>query len=273
MAVFGCVLVGTGALLGACGTEELVYGTTVSTGGEAVVLTIEQALAAKPGQAIKVQGAIVATGTGADAQVVLASVLLESYPPQAGGATLPVKGLDLESLVGLSSTADRPELTQVTWSDYWLTLEGMVVDGVLEVQKAPRVVEATGSGMRVRFSPLSEPLVAGGNVWWAFDIKNIEAMPLDLVFPTGQKGEVILAQSGVEKYRWSADKAFTEAVETAAMEPAKVYSFVLNDTVRVVPGEYELTAKVTASVGPAGGPGSPGSGVPLPQIKATITVK
>jgi hypothetical protein len=273
MAVFGCVLIGAGALLGACGTEELVYGTTVSTGGEPLVLTIEQALVAKPGQAIKVQGAIVAIGTGADAQVVLASVLLESYPPQAGGATLPVRGLDLESLVGLSSTADHPELAQVTWSDYWLTLEGSMVDGVLTVWKPPRVVEATGSGMRVRFSPVSDPLVTGGNVWWAFDIKNIEAMPLDLVFSSGQKAEVILAQSGVEKYRWSADKAFTEAIEAVAMEPGRVYSFVLNDTMRVVPGEYEVTAKVAASVGPAGGPASPGSGIPLPEIKTTVTVK
>jgi hypothetical protein len=259
--------------MGACGAQAPGDGTTTPTAGERTVLTPEQAPAAKPGQVVNVQGTIVATGTGADAQVVLASVLLESYPPQAGGATLPVKGLDLESLVGLSSTADRPELAQVTWSDYRLTLEGVVDDGVLDVQKGPRVVEATGSGMRVRFSPVSEPLVAGGNVWWALDIKNAGATPLDLIFISGQRGEVILAQSGVEKYRWSDDKAFTEAIETVVMEPEKVYSFVLNDTARVAPGEYELTATVTASVESAGGPGSPGSGIPLPEIKTTVTVK
>lgn len=98
-------------------------------------------------------------------------------------------------------------------------------------------------------------------------------MPLDLIFSSGQRGEVVLAQSGVEKYRWSADKAFTEAIETVALEPAKAYPFVLNDTARVVPGEYELTATVAASVGPAGGFGRPGSGIPLPEIKTTITVK
>lgn len=284
--IVGCALIVAGALLGACGTEEPGYGTTASTGGgpgttyggssgttEPAVLTIEQALAAKPGRVIRVQGAIVATGTGADTKVVFASVLLESYPPQAGGATLPVKGLDLESLVGLSSTVDQPELSQVTWSDYWLTLEGTMVDGVLNVQKGPRVVEATGSGMRVRFSPVSEAIVADQNVWWAFDVKNLEAMPLELIFSSGQRGEVVLAQSGVEKYRWSADKAFTEAIETVALEPAKAYPFVLNDTARVVPGEYELTATVAASVGPAGGFGRPGSGIPLPEIKTTITVK
>jgi hypothetical protein len=57
------------------------------------------------------------------------------------------------------------------------------------------------------------------------------------------------------------------------MEPSKVLSFVLNDTARVVPGEYELTATVAASVAPEGGPGGPGSGIPLPEIKTTITVK
>ena len=86
-------------------------GSTEPGGGAEEVLTIEQALAAEPGETIKVSGAIVATGSGTDADIVLTSVLLESYPPQAGGAILPVTGLDLESLVGLNSTIDQPDLS------------------------------------------------------------------------------------------------------------------------------------------------------------------
>ena len=225
------------------------------------------------GGSIRVSGAVVATG----GHVILASVLRESYPPQAGGATLPVTGLNLDALVGLNSTSDRPDLAQATWSDYWVVLEGVVAGGVLEVQKTPRVIESASTEKRVRFSPVSEPLVAGEALWWAFDVKNTEAIPLDLIFSSGQRGEVVLTQSGVEKYRWSAGKAFTEAIQSVPLEPGKALTVVLNDTARVAPGEYELTARVTASVGPAGGPdtpgsGTPGSGIPLPELKTTITV-
>jgi len=257
-----CLLVVAPFALAGCGTAE-------PGDGDGPMLTIEQALVAGAGKLIKVQGAVVASGT----EVVLASVLRESYPPQAGGAILPVKGLDLESLVGLTSTADQPELAQVTWSDYWVVLEGVVTDGVLQVRKTPRVIEISSAGMRVRFSPVSEPLAAGETLWWAFDVKNTEAMPLDLMFSSGQRGEVVLSQNGVEQYRWSADRAFTEAIETVALDPGKGLSVVLNDTARVTPGEYEVTATITASVGPAGGPGSPGSEIPLAELKTVVTVR
>jgi hypothetical protein len=244
-------------------------GTAEPGKGDGAVVTIEQALATGPGKLVKVKGAVIAT----EGRVVLASVLLESYPPQAGGPTLPVKGLDLDSLVGLSSTADQPDLAQVTWSDYWVVLEGVIEDGMLAVRKTPRVIETTSAGVRVRFSPVSEPLVAGESLWWAFDIENTGTTPLDVIFSSGQKGEVVLTQDGVEKYRWSAGKAFTEAIETVALQPGKVLSASLNDTARVAPGEYELTAVVTAAVGPVGGPGSPGSAIPLPELETAITVR
>ena len=55
----------------------------------AVAVSIEQALASESGRAVRVSGHVVAT----DDVVVLASALLESYPPQAGGAVLPVRGI------------------------------------------------------------------------------------------------------------------------------------------------------------------------------------
>ena len=250
-----CLLMIAPVAFSGCGAAGL------SDGG-AEVLTIEQALA-DPGRLIRVQGTVVSTGTG----VTLASMLLESYPPQAGGATLPVTGLDLESLVGLSSTAGQPDLAQATWSDYWVVLEGIINDGALEVEKTPRVVEATSAEARVRFSPVTEPLVAGDQVWWAFDVKNLGATPLDLTFSSGQRADVILSLDGTEAYRWSANKVFTEAIETITLEPGEALSIVLNDRLQAAPGEYELTATITAVVGPENATAA------FPQLKTTVTVR
>src|SRR4030042_2316216 len=95
-----------------------------------------------------VQGQVVAT----ESQVVLASALLESYPPQAGGAVLQVKGLELTALVGLKSTAAHSGMAEVTWSDHPVVLEGKVKGGVLEVKTLPRVVEGVTAEVQVRFS-------------------------------------------------------------------------------------------------------------------------
>jgi hypothetical protein len=261
-----CLLAVASAGLVACGSAAPGDGSTTTSadpGGDGgAVLTIEQALATEAGLLIRVMGAVVATET----DVRLASVLRESYPPQAGGATLQVKGLDLSSLVGLSSTADQPDLARVSWSDYWVVLEGVINDGVLETRKTPPVVETTSADARVRFSPVTEPLEAGDPVWWAFDVANLGEKPLDLTFSSGQTGEVVLAQDGVEKYRWSAGKAFTEAIETVTLQPGRPLSVVLNDTLQVEPGDYELTATVTAAVG------AEGATTTLPALTTTVRV-
>ena len=229
-------------------------------------VTIEQALTSEPGETVKVSGAIVATGSDADEEIVLASVLLESYPPQAGGVILPVKGLDLGSLVGLSSTVNQPDLAPVTWSDYWVVLEGVMASGVLEVQAVPRWVEATFGHVQVRFSPVSEPLTTGSTLWWAFDLKNTGVEPLGLAFSSGQRADVVLSREGVEEYRWSADKVFTEAIETVTIAPGEVLPIVMNDVLGTAPGEYDLAASVTALVG------GEGTGQPLPALTMVVTV-
>jgi hypothetical protein len=239
-------------------------GSATTTGpASGVVLTVEQALAADEGQDLDVSGAVLSVG----GQTVLASALAESYPPQAGGATVPVADLDLSALVGLSSTAGREGMADVTWSDYSPTLRGVIKAGVLHVTGVPRVEEDTNvDSLRIRFSPVSEPTSSGDRVWWAFDVTNTGQAPIRLVFPDGQKGEVILSQGDVDKYTWSEGKAFTQQVETITLEPGKSYSVVLNDTLAVPAGVYDLTARVTAMVGPAG------TEAPLPDIISTLTV-
>lgn len=260
-AVVACGFLAVGLMfLGGCGAGE-------SVDADDVVLTIEEALAARPGEPIKVTGAVLAKGIGADVEIVLASAMAESYPPQAGGATLAVEGLNLDSLVGLNSTVDEPELAPVTWSDYWVVLGGFIKDGVFQVQEAPRVVEAISSDLRLRFSPVSEPFRTGENIWWAFDVKNEGAASVRLTFSSGQRAEVVLSQDGEEKYRWSADKVFTEALETVPLAEGDVLPIILNDTLQVASGDYDLAATITAVVGPEG------ATVTLPELTATVSVR
>jgi hypothetical protein len=235
--------------------------------GAVEVLTVEQALASEPGVTIAVSGAIVSTGSGADVETVLASVLLESYPPQAGGAVLPIADLDLKTLVGLTSTESQTDLAPVTWSDYWVVLEGVMKDGVLEVRKTPPVAEITSGDIRVRFSPVSAPLTEGTTVWWAFDVTNTGAEPLDLIFSSGQRGEIVLSKDGVEAYRWGEGKVFTEAIEAVTLAPGELLPIVMNDTFEVTPGDYDLTAKVTASVEPEA------TAQDLPALTMTVAVR
>jgi hypothetical protein len=227
-----------------------------------VVLTVEQALAAEEGQDIKVTGHVVSTG----GKAVFASALAESFPPQAGGATIPLSGLDLNSLVGLSSTAGQAGLAEVTWSDYPVILEGAVVSGTFQVRVTPAAEEATSGDLKLRFGQVNDPVSSGGQVWWAMDVTNTGQAPVDLNFSDSQRGDVVLDQGDAYLYTWSANKGFTQAIETVTLQPGKSFSVVLNDTLSVPAGTYNLTARVTAMAGPAD------TAAPLPDIVSSLVV-
>lgn len=257
-------------LVPGCGSGQGEDTTTTGAGQGPQVLTIEEALLAERGSTVDVRGALVAPNGGSVTEMVLASALLESYPPQAGGATLRLRGLDLEDLVGLSSTSDGSGLAQVWWSDYWMVLGGVIKDGLLEVQQTPRVITATAAGATARFSPVAEPMVSGDTVWWAFDLRNQGSTPMELQFSSGQRTEIVLAQDGVEKYRWSEGKAFTQAIENVIIQPGETWPVVVNDSLAVPPGDYDLTATITAGVGGEGSGYSPGAA--LPPLTTTVRV-
>ena len=86
-------------------------------------LSVDEALASTLDGPLMVAGYLVA----AFDEVRLCSALAESYPPQCGGSSLLVAGLDLASLDGLQS-ADG-----VSWTDAPLSVLGDVEDGVLTV--------------------------------------------------------------------------------------------------------------------------------------------
>lgn len=86
-------------------------------------------LAACAGSEETVRGYVVAPE---GAPVRLCQALAESYPPQCGGSSIVVEGLDLASVPGLVST-DDPALARVSWSEREVELTGVVADGVLRV--------------------------------------------------------------------------------------------------------------------------------------------
>jgi hypothetical protein len=87
------------------------------------VLTVAEALTAPAGSTITVRGHVVATaGT-----TVLCEMLAESYPPQPGGAQLPVSGLDIATLGGTSTAGDT------IWTDGQHAITGVIAGGVLRV--------------------------------------------------------------------------------------------------------------------------------------------
>jgi hypothetical protein len=102
----------------ACGS-----GTDSGAPGNAAI-TVKQALTAKPSETLLVRGALIASGR----TVRLCYAILESYPPQCGGPSLVVRGLDLDTIGELTNA------NGVTWSDREVRLRGVVTDGTLTVR-------------------------------------------------------------------------------------------------------------------------------------------
>lgn len=97
-------------------------------GGDEGPLTPEQALDAS-GE-VTVEGTLIAVN---GQPVRLCSAILESYPPQCGEPALEVRGLDLDSLSGVSGTREGESVTPTLWSDRPIQVTGTVEDGVLVV--------------------------------------------------------------------------------------------------------------------------------------------
>lgn len=84
-------------------------------------------------QALETEGEVVVSGyllVLDDDTVVLAESLAESFPPQPGGASITVHGLDVDAL-DLLEAPEGSELATSKWTAESITLTGLIVDGEL----------------------------------------------------------------------------------------------------------------------------------------------
>ncbi|HXV32883.1 MAG TPA: hypothetical protein VD769_02645 [Gaiellaceae bacterium] len=112
--------------LSACGGDDdsAAGDDTSSAGTSAPVgpgISIEEALETESAEPLLVSGNLLVV----NGEPRLCSALAESFPPQCGGASLLITGLDLTGIDGLIVEGD------VMWTDRPIKLAGVVTDGRL----------------------------------------------------------------------------------------------------------------------------------------------
>lgn len=221
--------------------------TTTTTGVPSdEQVSIDEALAAPDGTQLQVAGPLIAAGD----DVRLCGAIMESYPPQCGEPSLPLEGLDLDAVVGLSRP--DPEFAGVVWTDFPLVVFGTMQGGTLTAATPIQAAASVGdTKVEVSLAISPDPIPAQGGVVWLIDVTNLTDAPLVLQFRDGQSADVVLTdESGTEVYRWSADMSFTDALWDQTIEPGATWSIQLRDDVNVPPGRYLASATVTAENAP-----------------------
>jgi Intracellular proteinase inhibitor len=126
----------------------------------------------------------------------------------------------------------------------WLGL--MIVMLAAAVGAQPITVERTDGGLRLEASLAQRVFAPGEVVQVTVVARNLSAAPLGVVFNSGQRLDLIVRRPrGDEVWRWSHDKAFTQAIQTMLLRPQE--SSVLRvawdqrdlQGRRVDPGVYE----------------------------------
>ncbi|MGA9595806.1 MAG: hypothetical protein WBV06_06600, partial [Acidimicrobiia bacterium] len=104
--------------------QELPGGADTSAGNGMAVngrLTVAETLGTDAAGVLAVTGFVVSTGD----EVRLCDALAEAYPPQCGGDSVPLDGLDAIDPDSLTTEGD------VSWTDTQQTVFGQLTDGVL----------------------------------------------------------------------------------------------------------------------------------------------
>ncbi len=126
----------------------------------------------------------------------------------------------------------------------WLWL----IVGILAVSAGgqPLTVERTEGGLRLQASLARRVFAPGEPVEVTVVARNLSAAPLGIVFTSGQRLDLIVRRPrGDEVWRWSHDKAFTQAIQTMLIRPQETMVVHLAwdqrdlQGRRVDPGVYE----------------------------------
>jgi hypothetical protein len=124
-------LVAALALSSCGGDDDSAGGGDTSTAPSVPVgpgISIEEALETDSTEPLLVSGNLLVV----NGEPRLCSALAESFPPQCGGASLLITGLDLTGIDGLVVEGD------VMWTDRPIKLAGLVADGRLTMEDNAR---------------------------------------------------------------------------------------------------------------------------------------
>jgi hypothetical protein len=129
-ALLALMLAGCAAGAGADQTTTLPPGGGRVAAGDPV--TVAQAIATATDAPQRVVGYLF---VASDGSMVLADAMLESYPPQPGGAAVGVVGFSIEGMTGITTGPVGGALR--AWSEGTVEILGTVSDGVLTVFDVP----------------------------------------------------------------------------------------------------------------------------------------
>lgn len=137
---------------------------------------------------------------------------------------------------------------------------------------APTTVERTEGPLALEASVSARTFESGEAVRVTLVVRNTGASPVGLTFTSGQRAEFIVRRPrGDEVWRWSHDKAFTQAIQTLALRPQEPLTIAETwdqrdlQGRRVDPGSYEVIAVFLGRLGD--GRAIP----PLPPLPFLIT--
>ncbi len=127
----------------ACGDDDAATTTTAAAttttagadGGRVAAgpaISVEEALASTLDQPILVKGYLFVYPDGS---MVLADLILESFPPQPGGATVTVVGFTVDGMTGLQTAPEGSAISQ--WVDVEVEILGTVDGDVLTYYNNP----------------------------------------------------------------------------------------------------------------------------------------
>ncbi len=63
------------------------------------------------------------------------------------------------------------------------------------------------------------------SVSFALQVTNAGSAPVELEFPSGQTHDFVVSRAGVELWRWSADRVFTQALRSDRLAPGETRAF------------------------------------------------
>lgn len=180
----------------------------------------------------------------AQGTALLCESALESFPPQCGGESIAVTGVDIPSLAGVEFNQN------IFWAED-VRIRGRLGDGTLESSSVEFNTGNRQNGLSFRVVvPLEVP--RAGATWLAI-LTNSGAAPVDVRFTDGQSAEVILTDpdTGDTVYEWSQGQSFTAAARTEALSPGETVRFALSDeNFDLASGVYDVQGLLTGSPSP-----------------------